>query len=110
VKFTTQIHVEIPDPMLAGLLKKSGVTFKGEADAVMGLTMLAASASATAIRALMLDPERTDSAFGTPYALTTEASAIHIAVTLGNPDSPVLPAKKTTARKRKTPAKGGQPR
>lgn len=117
MKFTTQIHVEIPDSVLPGLLKTSGVTFKGEADAVMGLTMLAATAVAPALRALLLDPERSDSAFGTAYALTTDGSSIQIAITLGKPDGAVIPkkpakaaAKKTTARKRTTPAKGGQPR
>lgn len=110
MKFTAQIHVDIPDAMLAELLKRSGVTFKGEADAIMGLTMMAGTGVAPALRALLLDPERTDSQFDTPYAITTDGSAIQIAVSLGKPDTPVLPAKKTTARKRRTPAKGGQPR
>lgn len=116
MKFIAQIHVEIPDAMLAGLLQKAGVEFKGEADTIMGLTMMAAGGVSPALRALLLDPERTDSQYDTAYAVTTEDSAIQIAVSLGKPDAP-LPTKKpasrttkTTARKRKTPAKGGQPR
>lgn len=109
MKFTATIHVDIPDRLLPALLKQAGVEFKGEADTVMGLTMMAAGGVPTALRALLLDPERRDSDYDTPYAITTENSEIQIAVSLGSPDRPLV-VKPKPARKRKTPAKGGQPR